>query len=349
MPVPIAGQGDPCSLPILPGMQTEDGREETVRIISTVEEPMEITRQEMNEFWAQEQASAREVQGHLLASQRTVVGTIAECALGCNARTYNPICNAHAPKLANTNYGGWQGSNDEITWCAIPSREAANLFRYQRKVLVTPVQPIPEPAPELCAYKDCREAPTDAVHRCIGSCPTPCPRNTLGCHPFVAPQAKPVIAKPADIYAGPPITGAFHNVVQAKPVLREPKPRADGYPDVCLECRGEKGDGLYFCSSCFRIDGLRTFYDRKATWDALHRKPAAKDIPSPVADTPTLGVEHQAAKSTEAARGGEAAISRSIHLERGLSAVAAAPGIEPWRPSVDDWDLLPDATEGWCR
>lgn len=320
MPVPIAGQGDPCSLPILPGMQTEDGREETVRIISTVEEPMEITRQEMNEFWAQEQASAREVQGHLLASQRTVVGTIAECALGCNARTYNPICNAHAPKLANTNYGRWQGSNDEITWCAIPSREAANLFRYQRKVLVTSVQPIPKPAPELCAFQNCGR---DRSHSFHYPCASSFNCNVQNCHSFVAPQAKPV--------------------------LREPKPRADGYPDVCLECRGEKGDGLYFCSSCFRIDGLRTFYDRKATWDALHRKPAAKDIPSPVADTPTLGVEHQAAKSTEAARGGEAAISRSIHLERGLSAVAAAPGIEPWRPSVDDWDLLADAETGWRR
>lgn len=35
--------------------------------------------------------------------------------------------------------------------------------------------------------------------------------------------------------------------------------------------------------------------------------------------------------------------SRSAHLERGQSAVTVAKAREPWRSSVDEWDLLPDA------
>jgi len=35
--------------------------------------------------------------------------------------------------------------------------------------------------------------------------------------------------------------------------------------------------------------------------------------------------------------------------ESGPSAVAAAQAREPWRPSVDEYDLLPDAQTGWRR
>lgn len=252
------------------------------------------------------------------------MGIPKECALGCNARTYNPICNAHAPKLANANHGGWQGSNDEITWCAVPNREAANLFRYQRKVLVTSVQPIPKPAPELCAFQNCGR---DRSHSFHYPCTSSFNCNVQNCHSFVAPQAKPV--------------------------LREPKPRADGYPDVCLYCRGEKTTPS-ICHRCLRALSPEFAAKLVRDWEV---KPAAKDIPLMVQAGDRLGTPADALSSTEAARGGEAAITKprpparfDLTLsERGPSAVAAAPGVEPWRPTVDEWDLLPDAETGWRR
>jgi hypothetical protein len=41
--------------------------------------------------------------------------------------------------------------------------------------------------------------------------------------------------------------------------------------------------------------------------------------------------------------------AKQLLVERGPSAVASAAAREPWRPSVDEWDLLPDAKEGWRR
>lgn len=243
--------------------------------------------------------------------------------------------------------------------------------------LIEPViQPIPEPAPELCAQPGCcagrpgRGPGTRAEHdRSL-------PEKEC-CHPFVAPQAKPLIAKPADVYAGAPITGT------ARPVLREPMPLPDGLPDVCLVCRGDTRGRNYYCTPCFDALGLSEFVRQINAWDALHRKPAAKDIPSTV-PAGASAKPADADTNTEAARGGEAAVTCSVcgrddvtdvsehvkwHLhippcqptpapygqtwteqrERGPSAVAAAPGIEPWRPTVDDWDLLADAETGWRR
>lgn len=184
-------------------------------------------------------------------------------------------------------------------------------------------EPIPEPAPELCTVSSC------GVGNETCSRPTPGTKEQHdrrrlkfpSTHDFVAPQAKPL--------------------------LREPMPLPNGLPDVCLVCRGDTRGRNYYCTPCFDALGLSEFVRQINAWDALHRKPAAKDIPSAV-------VAAKCSPDTEAARGGEAAITspttfRRTFREYAPSAVAAAPAIEPWRPTVDDWDLLADAETGWRR
>ncbi len=70
-----------------------------------------------------------------------------------------------------------------------------------------------------------------------------------------------------------------------------------------------------------------------------------------------------ASADTEAARGGEAAVTTRSRLlteaekrrilrmsdEAGPSVVAVTQAREPWRPTVDEYDLLPDAETGWRR
>lgn len=140
-------------------------------------------------------------------------------------------------------------------------------------------EPIPEPAPELCASTPCAflgcgkpRIDGDLVHEAHRDlvlaariCACRNRRDHIDCHPFVAPQAKPL---------------------------------PGGWPDMCLKCRGDReGSGLYFCWTCYDATPMADLSVIRDAWDALHRKPAAKDIPSPETARPFGG-------DTEAARGG---------------------------------------------
>jgi hypothetical protein len=226
------------------------------------------------------------------------------------------------------------GQPEKASWEASECQERHAVVAYITHATPTP---IPEPAPELCALSQCTASRPGYARGTRAEHDRSLPGKAQ-CHPFVAPQAKPV--------------------------LRGPMPLADGLPDVCLKCRGGRGGNcLYFCWTCFDATPMADLLDVLHAWDALHRKPAAKDIPS------ATGGDHRGAwrEDTEAARGGEATVTKpakspvpncprplwqrikSESRERGPSAVAAAPAIEPWRPTVDDFDLLPDAHEGWRR
>lgn len=119
-----------------------------------------------------------------------------------------------------------------------------------------------------------------------------------------------------------------------------------GWPVRCISCGKDKDGNVYVCDEC----------EDRGEWKSLMRawNAGSRDFPRPArpAPTPSPTPNIEVTRDNKAATAAPAPIyGRMVGETRdangvpltALQAIQARKPPEPWVPSADEWDLLPDA------